>query len=447
MRSLVTFLLAVTFAAMGSSQDPGAPPPTDEQRAVFALIDKFAPPFDATRPFIAVRERGPGARECWFGWLLRANERRFEIHGIDLGRRVFDARTHLFEAVDPRDALSAACRRLAPPDADGTIEWFRYFGLPASRIDCPEMLLLLARAAFLDGRFAAVHEAWLLLPEQFRTRPGVRGFQMARVLADRLAANFADATYSWQTLLEQHDVFLAEFHVGHYVKRVRAQHTAIAAHLSEAAARTPGSADDPAELVFALRDEFHLAPRFRPLSDQTFHPPDRPTGPTPGQRLIAMGLRAVPALLAARDDQSLSRCVRINRFGQVAAPRTVGDLAEIVLVEIAGFRPDNWDEWAKIATTAGIEAAVVAHAERGDADAIGWWYSRHPGDLDRVVHWAAALSPAARLDILLRHAPTPVPRRVVEEAHRVLELVRGTGWETLVRHTMARHDLPLPTDG
>lgn len=438
-RAIARFAVALAFGLVGACTAPRAvePEPTEEQRAVFALLDEFGPRPLPSWPFVGVTSN-PRTREApWFGWLVRADGNRIEIRGIDLASHAFDARTHSFACRDPGEVLAETCRMRAAK-AGGASDFE----------DCPGLdLLLLARAAFHHGRYAAVRAAWPLILAAHQPVDYLRGpyAHLPYFLADRTAEQFADATLSWQDLRQRHEAFLREFGASSWAREVRLRHAAIVRHIEEQATRADLPADSPERLVFALRDEFELHPEAGSLGPGLVDPPCGFPEPTPARRLIEAGVRVVPVLLAARSDKSLTRGVQTTRFGGCFQPWTVGALAEMVLVRIAGFVPKDWDAWAAVATTAGLDAALEADASRGHWSALEAWYRRHPEDIDKVMAWGKSLDLRYRASLLLRAAPDPVPPKVVEEAYRALESVRGfEPWEVSLQRLLEKRGVPVP---
>lgn len=437
-RGIARFAVTIAFGLVGACTAPHAiePEPTQEQLAVFELLDDFGPRPHASWPFVCVTSNTLTGEQPWLGWLVRADGNRIEIRGIDLASHTFDARTHSFVCRDPGEVLAEKCR-MRVAKASGASDFADYPGLD---------LLLLARAAFHHGRCGAVRAAWPLISPPYQPGDYLRGPwpQLPRFLADRTAEQFADATLSWQDLRQRHEAFLRLFGASPFAQGVRLRHVAIVRHLGELATRADLPADSPERLVFALRDEFQLHPEAATLGPGIVDPPCGFPEPTPARRLIDAGVRVVPALLAARSDKSLSRGVQITRFGACFKPWTVGELADPVLIAIAGFVPEDWEAWAAVATTAGLDAALEADARRGHWSALEAWYRRHPEGLDQVMAWGESLGLLQRAWLLLRAAPDPVPPMVVEEAYRALESVRGfEPWEVALQRLLARRGLPL----
>jgi len=400
MRCLLAFVLSI-----GASPAQGATPAlTDDQRAVFALLDEFDSLDTSKLPFVVVVSTYEGRRWERFGFLESSDARQFRVRYVDLDRDTLEVRKETagrvgqsFEPCDLRVAVGKAVAR-AKNRAENP-HGLDYYMSPSQPMPPVVWMLFLARACARVGRVAEVNALWEALPEAYRSRERLTGrygaHELGTALDHRLALDFNDPKLSWADLLARHEKWLELFASHYWQENVVKRRDDIASHLQVLRRREqlprPGS-PSPADLVFALHDEFHadLSNLYRDASEVACPEPAR-QGMRPTDRLLELDLEAVPALIDALSDQGPTRTVLYSsRHGGHFSVETVSALAECTLIEIAGGRPEGrgdvgWREWYARARKDGIRTLAEEGVASLDPTAIRMFLRRWPKDIDLVL--------------------------------------------------------------
>ncbi|HEX6813371.1 MAG TPA: hypothetical protein VF384_17255 [Planctomycetota bacterium] len=414
--------------------------PTEEQRAAFALLDEFDPLDTSKLPFVRVVKAEGNWRKERDGFLEASEGRRFRVRYLELDHEVLEFTTEdfwrpgvAFEPADLRDAVASAI-------ADAKDRREKNWSAPV--ID----LLLLARACARRGMYPEVDALWQELPG---ARTGAAAeccrLELGGFLARRLDLEFTNPRLTWADLMARHEKWLELFpnFYSHFQEAVRETRDSIAGLLESKKARDAARAGrqaTPADLVFDLHDEFHLDAGPLVNAESVRPPEPAPTdGSRPVDRLLALDLAAVPSLIEALGDKSPTRCMIACSKGGLYV-RSLGDLAELVLVEIAGPLPEPhcddapaaWRRWLERATVEGPRKQLEEGVARLDSKAIRVFLRRWPRDLDTVF---AALKEAGpdkvnpwKFDALFESPGPRADDRVI--AFCIAFARESTRWET-----------------
>lgn len=379
------------LSALAVGQEPARPPSGQERTELFAQWDRFEFPSTVGAP--AVRVRYWGGEVLGFllsegpdgGRVLLTNLR--EVDGVEAGSESSDASSATYERVDLAEAVWAYL-----DDVRGDRSRQRdMFGLPAraqlvhlaricdrrGRGELVEPLLAEAssRREFLDRthrRYSLSERVWGDLERTLRLRAWVEldDSEERREAFARFARRFPESRYAAE----------AESFV-RVLERMIAEESSIAPE--EGLAELEGVA-----LVDALVARLRYARGHGPSINggpATLFAAEVGEPPNGADRLVALGDLALPALVAACDDDTLTWIAYPGRADSDPTIRTVGDCAQEILARITGEsrRPHGPAAWKT------------------------WWARRHA---DREV--------AAAIDAILAGAPdSPEVARALEETH------------------------------
>lgn len=362
---------------------------------MFALLDEFDSIDTSKLPFVRVVRTEGNNRWERDGFLEETDGKRFRVRYLDLGRDVLEFTKEdfwrpgiAFEPADMRDAVARAIADAKDRRENGYIQ-------PVAE------LLLLARACARRGMHGEVDALW----EQIGSvAEGCRN-ELGWYLGRRLDLEIADPRLTWTDLLARHEKWLELFannqgavreFADDFQESVRERRDAIASLLESKRARDKARAGreaSPADLVFDLHDEFHLDAG-PVINARSVEPPEpAPTdGSRPVDRLLALDLAAVPSLIEALGDKSPTRCLVAGSKGELFV-QSLGDLAELVLIDIAGTRlarPGDdvaaaWREWLARTTKEGPRKQLEEGVAMLDGKAISVFLRRWPRDLDTVI--------------------------------------------------------------
>jgi len=393
-------------------------PLTEDQRALFALLDALDPLDTSTVPIVKCTIRiGDAAPVDVLGFLIEEDETHFVFRDVYLVRHDV-ART--FRSDAPHGSHTASTARAL---AEAAVRAMREGERPASGCFDPfdrfphedvVPLFVVARDQARRGNLAEVHRLWSLLPTQrvpsLRYHDG-RAAILAPFFARRLREARVDPRVSWEQLLVMLAAYLAALPDDFDAREWREQHTKIAALLHEKKRRAAerGARPTADDLVFDLHDEV-LDPNL----------PHRFPTDGPASKVVAAGLDAVPALIAALDDtEGLTRCMHAEQ-----RMLSMANVAERLLVEIAGWRPEGedrksaWQRWLTEARAQGPDAVLEQRAVALDLAAVATHATRHPERLDRLLDAIrASADPRRRRDAivaLLRPLDRPLPDAVLQ---------------------------------
>lgn len=387
------------------------PKPADLKPAeVFKQLDRFDSLATAKLPFVKVATGhwsrygdDPPANHYRYGFLLSEKDGAFTVRYLDLTQgtlRPTPEGTEEHERVGhtPQDMAELArefARRLKLAEEDGG---FDYYLNPSRPMDPRGEAVMLARACEQRGLKAERELIWKSLRH---VEVDVAVGEVADGLANRLVMDFVNPELSHEQLLARHRLWLEEFKDQYHAKWVTGRVDELQKIVTENITRTKLPVKKPAEetpedLIFALRNEYHhvLDRHFDGyfLSTTLDKKDDRPAA-----RLSKLGLKAAPALIAALDDETPTRCVWYHsRYGGGMWTISVGEMASELLTEISGLtfygevpeRREAWKRWLKSAQEKG-EAVALAEvvAAGGDSSAIaarrllaGW-----PGAIEPIL--------------------------------------------------------------
>lgn len=465
MHAVATLLTLAVLSPLLRTQEP-----TTAQRAVFALLDSFDPLDTRSLPFVEVTTGQwigmPRENTRRLGFLLQADGHTFRIRYLELGTAVL-ANTRPgtpaydqvgFRPVDLRACADEFAERLRTRRRDERAFASSYYH---AALHPDTQALLLARACARLGLQEQVDALWGALDPAWRTREGLVAVALTREFAldlgQRLVLDCGDPTLSWQDLLARHEHWLATFPATAFAAdEVAARRDALAALV----AQPPPVVSRDSSTDELIRG---LGSVYRPWLDW-WHPitPDQPppaASAEPFDRLVERGLLAVPALLAALQDQRPTRSVR--QGFQWAHVRPLGELANDVLQEISGLpfsEAAKWQPWYERATRDGIRTCLAEFMRSGDSRssfAVSAWLQRWPEDPEPAL--AATVASGDRWDFLRVLAQSPAARdpRVLAALQRgarhgkersyVRELLLGLGTTTFVDDVlMAWRDGAVP---
>jgi hypothetical protein len=245
---------------------------------------------------------------------------------------------------------------------------------------------------------------------------------LAGAFRARLVLDFHDTSYTWQDLLARHDTWLESFPRSSNHDAVQRTRTGIKKVLEierelsratadlESGRRTLAEAERIRALVLNLRNErFPYAHRLV-LGARDIHPeePVSTDGTRPIDRLRAEGLKAVPALIDALGDRTLTRSLgyssrlgnsdfRVLEFGRLAEDALIGISGAPVAVAAGEQRKQAWQTWLETARTRGIQATHARLIHRDgylSFRAARSYVDRWPEDLDVILR-AIESSPRA----------------------------------------------------
>lgn len=361
-----------------SAQEPTIPPAEAE---VYALLDELgfadAPDAQFVVVFVGPRERAqPLESAPIYGELLEAGRDRFTVALLEVGRTTYaigpDVPERLRAVVEPVDLSTLAREMVADLRQARERAVSTRWRDAAAPLSPATRALLVARACARRGLHAAAREIQEALPRHYRSkRDLVADWSFLHDVRNRLLFDHADPGLSWPDLLARHDGVLAVLTANGVRRGDRLSFLRIRNDAAEAAARTgvpaSGAEGEARRLVETLCDQFTPASLFTDSEPMAPRAPLASYGPQPADRLIAMGLPAVPALIEALRDERPTRSVSFcGRFGRNSRVCTVGETAGYCLAQIAGgyavaIQHDEaatWRAWYERASRAGIGAAL-----------------------------------------------------------------------------------------
>jgi hypothetical protein len=379
--------MAVCSSANGASA--GDRPLSNRDR-IIALIDRFDSLKTEDLAFVRVAtgswlryDDGTPENRYRFGFLEDGGKPTFTVRYLDLTRETLKATpegTPEHERVghEPWDIAQYArdvAKGLAEPDDWGP----GYYMSPSAPLGPRAEALLLARACARRGLKKEVEELFDAIGSLKEALSDLAdGF---RVL---LAMEFADPTLTRADLLERHqrwlDAFPEDWSRKYVIERTKLLREMVAedrARKERVAQEKPTKEEGIADLLFSLRDELH------PVKDwfvdgyfvaTTAEKPEGGSRPSDGLRKL--GYDAVPALVEAITDQTLTRTVWYSsRHGGSFWIRPVGTFASELLEEESGLRfygddkerQAKWRSWWKTVSEKGEETALAEIAARGDS--------------------------------------------------------------------------------
>ena len=392
-----TAILAASAAAV-LAQEPEAKPLTEEQRALFALLDEFDPLDTSKLPFVRYEIDHGRSKSAWHGFLLARDNESFTVREVPGGQVV--SATFLRQ---PGSAFRGSYAPAEIPDRETTLiaeadVVYRERPMVADWI-------ALARAYAQRGQVADVHRLWAEVPALQDSKKESTREAVARFVIEWLNYDFLDPSLSWEQLLARHDLWLLRFggKESWFDEHVQRNRAGIAEVLEAKAKRAKRSGTPtPTDLVFDLHDEFWLPETGRGecLACTALPPRD---GDTPLQRVKNAGLACVPDLIAALDDYTLMRSVRGYARRMVTIPiGRFGEAAEAALVEIAGYTPEGedrrkaWEEWFEHAKTSSPEAVLEARIDELDYEATRRYLDVDARRFTRVLKAITACDDASR---------------------------------------------------
>lgn len=417
----ITLLAALTTSLV--AQEPDAKPLTEDQRALFALLDEFDPLDTSELPFVRFEIDHGTSKDGGWGFLIARDELGFRVRTVPYGQRVCITFQRHADAVFHGSFVPAT---LADVEAWmlARKEEFALFGSIAAD------WLVVARAYARRGAVADVHRLWTSIPALHgNSREHLRD-AIARAAIEWLNEDFVDPSVSWQQLAARHDLWLARFggkdtELDQHVQRNRAGIGEVLAAKAERTKRRTNGPPTPADLVFDLHDEFWLPPPNRGESLVCSQLPPR-DGDTPLRRVKNAGLACVPDLIAALDDGSLTRSVHGSAHWMVTIPvGRFGDAADAALLIIAGYRPDGtdrakaWNEWYELARSTSAEAVRQLRVDELHPDAVRRYLEEDGARLPRVLKAIAACKDGARrrggVQAAIASIGRPLPTELLDE--------------------------------
>ncbi|MEZ6037336.1 MAG: hypothetical protein R3F29_07640 [Planctomycetota bacterium] len=363
---------------------PAQAPTLGEARDLFAIVDAFAPLDTSKLPMVAVTRRSWHHSYSRCGFLLRSSGRDTLVQFLDLGSETVTASRTL--TVQPITLEEAVALTVAEVEILGTEEegvtFVHYLSPTSTMHPCAEALLLARVLDRLDRAEERDRLLALALDAQNRLAEG---------LAHRLTIDFTDPRYSWQDLLQRHELWLATFPGHGSAKSVEQRHAQIEAVLAQLADPQTSTEkrlllDDPWLDGNDNSEAGHLDPPVPPPTD----------GTRPLDQLLQGGTTAARRLIELLDDQTPSRGVSYSsRYGGGFDFETVGELANEALRAFAGptaryadrqkDRAAAWREWLAAAEDKDPITLLEDRLAAGDANAIPLLLKANPDGLPALL--------------------------------------------------------------
>lgn len=381
-------LMPLSWAIVGALLlGAAAQVPTPEQQEVFAQLDRF----DAldTKPlrFVKVATGNwiqygddPPVNRYRYGFLTDEEDARFTVRCVDLTRITLvktgpgkaEHERVGFEAVDLAQYARVLARRFEDADyADS--HYLRPDATMAPRAEA----LLLARACARRGLTEEVGLLWKSI-DLTKARE-----EVGQGLRSQLCMHFADKEPDWAELLRRHRQWLESFPKDWGRKAVDERATILQRMITEERAYQKrragkGKSESAEDLIHRLRHERY--PVKHALVDGYYlTSADVVDDKRPVSRIRKLGFAAVPALIEAVDDTSLTRCVWYHsRYGGSFWVVSVGSFARELLEEIGGVTfygsseevQASWRKWWDSVSVEGEEATYAELAARGDHTSV-----------------------------------------------------------------------------
>lgn len=360
---------------------------------IFAKVDRLDPLDTRTLPVVQVltgtfaRANGsPPQAVGRYGFLLGSKGRDFHVRFLDLDRRQLSTSAagtpaHLRVGFMPVELKEVVHQTLAEL-ASGRSTLRRGPGLSNDG-----RLVLLARACARRGMDAEVRRIWEALARRSQT-PLEQ--DLATDLSDLLALAFEDQNLSWATLLERHEHWLRDWGKDHFLAGLIQARSRWLAWLIREEKRRAAAAPRPGDLGLELCAQRNPARH-----------PGAAKGPQ--QRILAMGLQAVPDLIASLHLQAPTRHIAFeschNGHFEV---QSVRGLALETLSKLAGYSLHHRGEaaaWHRSARRLGIARTLEAAVKRPGFDGLeaatsllARWPERVPVVIQRIAHTAPGSS-------------------------------------------------------
>ncbi|MCB9879363.1 MAG: hypothetical protein H6835_17345 [Planctomycetes bacterium] len=381
MRSPIT---AALLALLPLTAPRAQAPTLQEARELFAIVDKFAPLDTSALPLVSVTRRSWHHSYSRCGFLLRSDGHAALVQFFDLGSETVTAsRTLTVRPITLEEAVALAVAEveILGTEEDG-VTYAHYLSPTSTMHPCAEALLLARVLDRLDRTEERDRLLALALDAQKRLGEG---------LAHRLTIDFTDPRYTWQDLLQRHELWLATF-PGHghtrAVQKRRAQIAEVIAQLADpnTSAEKRLLLDDPWLDGNDNSEAGHLDPPVPPPTD----------GTRPLDRLLQGGTSAARRLIELLDDKTPSRGVSYtSRHGGDFMFEPVGELANEALCTMAGPTaryPDRqkdraaaWREWLAGAEDEDPITLLEDRLAAGDVGAILPYLKAKPDGLPELL--------------------------------------------------------------
>lgn len=439
---------------------------TEPQRKAFAVMDEVAGHDTSKLPFVRVSWQPPQrtARAYRYGFVVRREGGFVRIRHLD--------GSHSTIATGDDTATSG---RITKQDLREVMD--RMIGMAArKRDDYPAVLLLrllyLTRAAALRGHVDLVHRAWAVLPDHLVDAYELKkdGTEHALVHSSerRLTLDFADPEISFAQLERDHERWLERlpevvrgFGGGKKgaARRAAAQHTnrlrqRVSARLERIRqtrrsldAPLPSAHSEAQRLVQSLPEARHRSNGYRLRYKYARNHHDAQATESLEDRLVALGLAAVPHLVASLPSTALTRCH--NGKDQPLCQRTVGEVAEDLLVEIAGYAPKGedrsavWQAWLEAVQARGLRKVMEDELRTGDGTVITAYLKRWPEQWARVI--TIIDKPEQNISgtiALLNGLPEKLPRQALVACERVFASSIQDVFKAMVAKELAQRLAP-----
>jgi len=430
----MTLAAVVLALATLLPQDGGRSVGAEERDALFALLDRFDSLDTSKLPLVRVATglgmrygNEPPQNTYRHGFLLAAKGKEFRVRYLELDTEVLTSTPagtpeHLRVGFEPLDLRTFASELVAGlPRSGDLLSREHHYRRRDTPMEPFTVALLAARACMRCGHET---ECDLLLRVAAKEQRGgslATDWRLQSDLRSHLVLAFAEPSVSWDDLLAKHDAWLEHFTEDEKYRPVSNRRPALVRVVDGRRARPPRSQPPTdAELIEDLRD--HLMARDSGGFDDW---PVGPARPAPEHAVRAMdllvqrGVAAVPALIAALDDETPTRSTSYcSRYGGHFDIRSLGDVAEDVLAAIAGERVQDWRAWLDKATRAGLRECVRAALRTGHREAVAAWTRRWPDDVEPVFESAKALAGWPRytmLDTAARSGSPAARARALQE--------------------------------
>ena len=382
---MISISLALGFLAFAPQDAPARQDAHAELAAkTFATLDRYDPLDTSKLPFVKVT--WPGSDRARRGFLLSESNGVATIRFVDLAtsRVTTESRPSSQEkpASVERDDITKYAKELVERVNGRGGPDDRYYLHPTETMSPTAEALLLARACARRGLRHEVAELLACLQGLDDALTSVA--QGARW---QLSIECADPKIPRAALLEHHRRWLEVFTLPDMWRQMVDNHVKILARMvgedeERAAASRPSSApsndDLAAQLIVDLRNQEDPPSYDMFLVNGDYisgHGTQESWNESTAGRLKKLGFSAIPRLIDALEDDTLTRCVWYNsRFGGSFWVVPVSAFANSILGEISGISiggtpaevHGKWTTWWKEIQTKGEEAVTAETVARGD---------------------------------------------------------------------------------
>lgn len=359
-------------------------PANAQQVELFAILDRFDSLDTTKHPCVCVVHRDRSSEWCEYGFQLRHDGTTAYVQWLSLQRetiRLDQPERDSYGRMVRRTIAPADLRSLVPIliSKQGRNIPFRTASVVGAMKGAGEAIVL-ARALVREGHDDDAKRLFDAIPDARA--------MLARGLARRVALDRTDPRYSWQELLDRHNMWLRVFDDPR--GSMRAKRDQLQKTIAELAAPSAS------KVRRALLNDVWLNSN-EAFDASMVKPPTPP--PTDGTRPLdlirRMGLEAVPELIELLEDETPSRaCSHTERFSGLLRAQPLRAQANEALSQLSGLpwlartkeqTVFQWINWYAEASELGIRACMGKAVDRLQPTAITTYLNRWPDGLGRVL--------------------------------------------------------------